>query len=151
MEFNILQYVIAFIGSILFSLIFIAIYRKIALNIGLVDKPNQRKVHTDNIPLVGGIGIFSTVLLMNFIDTPTWLLNYEVRNLFLGAGIILIMGIFDDRYDLKATLKLTIQLFLAHFMYYHGVAIDSLHGFLGFYQIPILIQHIMTIVIITGV
>lgn len=38
----------------LFSFISLFVFRKIAQRIGLVDKPNERKHHTGQIPLVGG-------------------------------------------------------------------------------------------------
>lgn len=42
----------------LFSMAFLFVARKVAIKIGLVDKPNYRKRHQGLIPLVGGnIGI----------------------------------------------------------------------------------------------
>ncbi|MBL0192536.1 MAG: hypothetical protein IPQ18_14710 [Saprospiraceae bacterium] len=46
--------------------------------------------------------------------------------------ILLIMGILDDRLDLRASLKFAIQILLAHFIYSQGVKIESLNGYLEF-------------------
>ena len=41
--------------------------RKVARNIGLVDKPSDMKMYTGNIPLVGGVEICITIV--NYIYT----------------------------------------------------------------------------------
>ncbi|MDV7106437.1 undecaprenyl-phosphate alpha-N-acetylglucosaminyl 1-phosphate transferase, partial [Vibrio sp. TH_r3] len=46
---------LSFIGFFTFSSLFLL--RKVAKTIGLVDKPNKRKLHNGAIPLVGGIAI----------------------------------------------------------------------------------------------
>jgi len=51
-------YIISPIAAFLLAYVLIPALRKIALPIGLVDKPNHRKVHANSVPLVGGIGIF---------------------------------------------------------------------------------------------
>jgi UDP-GlcNAc:undecaprenyl-phosphate GlcNAc-1-phosphate transferase len=145
------NYLISFFTSLTLAIVLIYLYRIIAKKIGLVDKPNARKIHTDLIPLVGGIGVFSAVIITATLLDPQWFFIYDIKNMFLGASIMLVMGVLDDRYDLRAALKLTIQLLLAHFVYYHGIAIDSLHGILGIYEIPVYMQHILTLVVITGV
>jgi UDP-GlcNAc:undecaprenyl-phosphate/decaprenyl-phosphate GlcNAc-1-phosphate transferase len=144
-------YFISFLASLLISMAMIFVFRMIAKKIGLVDKPNARKLHTDLIPLVGGIGVFLAVLATMCILKPTIFSVYNIRNMFFGASVMLVMGVLDDRFDLRAALKLTIQLLLAHFMYYHGISIDSLHGVFGIYEIPIYMQHILTLLVITGV
>lgn len=45
----------------LFSMAFLFVARKVAIKIGLVDKPNYRKRHQGLIPLVGGISVFAGV------------------------------------------------------------------------------------------
>lgn len=45
----------------LFSMAFLFVARKVAIRIGLVDKPNYRKRHQGLIPLVGGISVFAGV------------------------------------------------------------------------------------------
>ncbi len=47
-----------FFGVLLQS-IFLIFYSKIAHKIGLIDIPDSRKRHIGNIPLVGGLSIYS--------------------------------------------------------------------------------------------
>ena len=70
-----------------------------AININLVDKPNQRKRHIGNVPLVGGISIFIAVLiglLTTQID-----INQQ-KNLLLAMIIVVSVGVIDDHQDLSA-------------------------------------------------
>jgi len=124
--------------------------RKLANIIGLVDKPNFRKSHFTPIPVIGGaivfIACFITVLLK--VDI---LLNFDKINLLaIGGGIILLMGILDDRYNLPALLKLIVQLALSYYVYVSGVKIESLFGIFGINELPEIIKMILTMLVITG-
>jgi UDP-GlcNAc:undecaprenyl-phosphate/decaprenyl-phosphate GlcNAc-1-phosphate transferase len=69
-----------------------------AVNIDLVDKPNQRKKHIGNIPLVGGISIFIAIiigLLTTQIDIS------QQKNLLLAMMIVVVVGVIDDHKDLS--------------------------------------------------
>ena len=57
--------------------------RNVARNIGLVDKPSGRKMHTGNINLVGGTAIFLTIV--NLIYTHPVMINHF--NLFCESQI----------------------------------------------------------------
>ena len=52
------------VSIFLFTTIFIFLARKVAIKIGLVDKPNFRKRHQGIIPLVGGISVFAGINFM---------------------------------------------------------------------------------------
>ena len=139
------------ISSFLFSILLIPIFRLIAFKINLVDKPNFRKVHKNSVPLVGGIAVFSATLIS---ITLTYIFNsnlYIYKTMILGGGIMLIMGIIDDKVDLRASLKLAIQILLAHIVFTQGIKINSLFGIFGIYQLTPLWPSSLTIVTITGV
>jgi UDP-GlcNAc:undecaprenyl-phosphate GlcNAc-1-phosphate transferase len=129
---------LAFVASLLTALIAVPVISQIARRVGLVDHPDdKRKLHTDAIPLVGGIAIFLTVL----VATPlvvwltlefqpqflgwsrsqlSWLLgdvagqvlsihpqDYpEILGLILGAGLLLAVGVLDDRFCIRGRQKL---------------------------------------------
>ena len=144
-------YIISPITAFILSFLIIPALRKIAIPIGLVDKPNYRKIHSNPVPLVGGIAIFFATILALTLVVPfnSELLAY--KNTFFGVVILLIVGVIDDRFDLRASLKLAIQLLLAHFIFSQGIKIESLNGFFGVYALPDWIQYFLTIIIITGV
>lgn len=145
-----IHYIISPVTAFLLTLLLIPVLRNVAVKIKLVDKPNQRKVHTNPVPLVGGIGIFIAGTLALGLALPFDADVWAFKNTYIAAAILLLMGVLDDRFDLSATLKLAIQLILAHFIYCQGIKIESLHGFLGLYELAPAMQYVLTVIVIAG-
>ncbi len=144
-------YLITPLVGFVFVLLFIPALRLIAIRINLVDKPNARKVHTTPVPLVGGMGVFFAAMIALLLAVSSWDVLSEFKNMLLGSFILLVMGVIDDKVDLRATLKLVVQLLLAHFVYAQGIKIDSLYGIMGINELPEMVSYVLTIVVITGV
>jgi UDP-GlcNAc:undecaprenyl-phosphate/decaprenyl-phosphate GlcNAc-1-phosphate transferase len=136
--------------SFLLALLLIPSLRKLAVKIGLVDHPNQRKIHARPIPLVGGLGVFAASSLTLSLVLPLGTEILAFKNTYIAASLLLFMGVLDDRFDLSASLKLAIQLILAHFVYQQGIKIESLHGFCGMYTLEPVVQYVLTVVVIAG-
>jgi len=143
--------IISPVAAFVFAFLIIPVLRKIALFIHLVDKPNARKVHNGAVPLIGGISIYLATTLALGLTIPFELRLLTLKNFFLTISLLLLMGVIDDKLNLRATLKLSIQLILAHFIYQEGIMIESLHGFLGIFEIEGWIRYSLTIIVITGV
>lgn len=63
---------IAFLTSIVASLVAVPLLSRLGKRVGLVDLPdNKRKLHKSAIPLIGGIAVFSATLIA--IPLATWL------------------------------------------------------------------------------
>lgn len=79
--------------------------RQIAMRLGVVDKPNQRKIHKDHKPLMGGLAIFAafTIALLAF-NLPTYFT--QLGAVLIGTGFIAIVGLLDDRYNLGIRVRL---------------------------------------------
>lgn len=138
------------IFSFIVTILSIPGLRLLATHIGLIDKPNFRKFHHNPIPLVGGVSIFISTVFTIFVA-----LDYNDLNIyseiFICTLIMLGIGIIDDRYDLKASIKLLIQITLAHYLYIQGVKIESFHGLFGIFHLPVFLQYLLTTTVITGV
>jgi UDP-GlcNAc:undecaprenyl-phosphate GlcNAc-1-phosphate transferase len=143
-------YIISPITAFVLAMLLIPVLRKIAIKINLVDRPNQRKVHTNLVPLVGGVGVFMASTLALSLTLPFETAILAFKNTYVAAAILLLIGVLDDRFDLKASLKLAIQLLLAHFIYSQGIKIESLHGFGGLYELAPWIQYALTVIVIAG-
>lgn len=92
------------------SLVVIKVINPIAIKAGLVDFPCERKVHNGNIPLVGGIAIYLSVLITSvlFVD------HSRDLNLYLVASaLVLFLGALDDRYRLSVRVRLVAQILVA--------------------------------------
>ncbi len=137
--------------SFLLSIIIIPIFRSIAIKIGLVDKPNFRKTHKNLIPLVGGIAIgFVLVFTLLLLGPMSYITNAFLK-LLGGSYVLLIIGAVDDRKDIKASFKLAIQFICSLIIAMAGYKLTSLHGILGIYDLPVVAQYILSIILITGV
>jgi len=77
-----------------------------AESIGLVDRPDERKRHVGNIPLIGGLSAFFGVVVSMCFEAQTLLFT----NALLGTGAVLALtGAMDDRFDLSVRTRLVIQ------------------------------------------
>ncbi|MFA0543801.1 UDP-N-acetylglucosamine--undecaprenyl-phosphate N-acetylglucosaminephosphotransferase [Vibrio sp. 10N.222.52.B7] len=90
----------------LFSLATTFTLRKFAKKIGLVDKPNARKLHNGAVPLVGGVSICISILYFLF-NNPEIFPNAE---LYASCVLILVgIGVLDDKYDISFKLRFAVQ------------------------------------------
>lgn len=125
--------------------------RLFALRIRLVDKPDQRKLHTNLIPLVGGLGIWlaaSATYAYLRADQP---ISSALFIIWAGSGIMLLVGLLDDFMNLRAVVKLIIQIGLAYYAFSHGLRLESLYGVFGIETLPVALQYLLTLLVIAGV
>lgn len=137
--------------SLAIVLIIMPYIRKIAIKTNLVDKPDQRKKHSGQVPLTGGLAIYFAMMATLLVTSPSWEGLSEIRILLIAAGILLITGWIDDKTELRASVKFTIQIMLAYYAFLNGIRIESFFGILGIHQIPVILQYAITLVVITGV
>lgn len=118
----------------------------------LFDVPNDRKIHSNPVPSLGGIGIFAGFILSLLIAAPAgWLELQFLAGAFL---IIFFLGIKDDIVVLTPLKKFLGQLLAAAVIVLKGgVLIDSMHGFLGLEKMPYIFSlafTFFTIIVITN-
>jgi UDP-GlcNAc:undecaprenyl-phosphate GlcNAc-1-phosphate transferase len=125
--------------------------RSIAIRIGLVDKPDHRKKHQKHVPLVGGLAIGFTLILILFLFANYDYITHANIKLMAGGYVLLIIGAIDDKKDIRASYKLAVQMLCSLIIAVAGYKLTSLHGILGIYDIPLLAQYVLSVVLITGV
>ncbi|MGR5231112.1 UDP-N-acetylglucosamine--undecaprenyl-phosphate N-acetylglucosaminephosphotransferase [Vibrio rotiferianus] len=91
--------------SLLGSYLSLITLRYAACYLGLVDKPDHRKRHYGHIPLVGGIAVYVGISLGIYFYSGTFKFEYSY---LLYAGLFLILGLFDDLFDMPAFIRLII-------------------------------------------
>ena len=93
---------------------------------GLVDLPNERKIHKIPVSRLGGVAIWaSTMLTFLFLV----LLSYYpygslVSGILLGSSLIFLLGLVDDVYNLDAKFKFIVQILITTVVYLLGVKVD---------------------------
>jgi UDP-GlcNAc:undecaprenyl-phosphate GlcNAc-1-phosphate transferase len=138
--------------TFLFSFALLFLLRKTARHkyIALVDKPNERKLHSGNIPLVGGLSICLSILyyLYNNLELFPHAGLYSV-----SISILVAIGVLDDKYDISFKIRLLVQAGLAMIvMHLGGIFLSELGNIFGFGHVtlPGYIGQIITIFAVIG-
>jgi UDP-GlcNAc:undecaprenyl-phosphate GlcNAc-1-phosphate transferase len=143
------SYEVIFISAFLLACLTIAGLRPIAASIGLVDRPDARKKHLGDVPLIGGIAIYFTLLVMSQIFIP----SSQLVNLYLiSCSFMVLIGALDDFYDVSAKIRLIAQLLIAsilvmgagHALYDMGDLFSFGNVKLGLFAIPITLLAVAT-------
>lgn len=105
-----------------------------AHKIGLLDKPNNRKKHKGNIPLIGGISFYISIFIL-FISSRAFIPYFSIY--ILCISILFVIGILDDRFDLPVLPRIFAQVLVAGIMVYCGLYFDDLGYILFGYQLSL--------------
>ncbi|MGL4790235.1 MAG: glycosyltransferase family 4 protein, partial [Anaerotignaceae bacterium] len=119
-------YIAAFSTAFAISNVMTPVAKKISLKVGAIDYPKARGMHKDPMPRMGGIAIvagFMLTLLIIYrftnLDSPMQLIGF-----IAGAGIIVVLGIVDDCFTLRARFKFLIQIVAALVVVFFGIKIN---------------------------
>jgi UDP-GlcNAc:undecaprenyl-phosphate GlcNAc-1-phosphate transferase len=109
------------------------ITRQLAQRIGLVDKPNARKVHRDPIPLMGGLAMYISVVIALLLFTgnnnsPQHLI--ELGAILLATTWLALTGFLDDKWELSWPHKFAAQLLAALTVMLAGVRVEIFQNLL---------------------
>lgn len=106
------------ITTFLFTVALTPVIKKIAVNLGAVDQPNNRKVHTKVMPRMGGLAIYLSFLFGYGLFSRNLVDGWPI---LFGGFIIIVVGMLDDMYQLQAKVKLLGQLLAASVTVFGGV------------------------------
>jgi UDP-GlcNAc:undecaprenyl-phosphate GlcNAc-1-phosphate transferase len=110
----------------------------------LFDMPDERKVHNSPITPLGGLGIFAgfafgCLLTLHFNQYA------DLQYFMASALVIFFLGLKDDILVISPVKKFIGQVLAAFIIvYYGGIQIRSMHGFLGIYQLPEMFSLLLT-------
>ncbi len=126
-----LPYIFTFAVSTFAVVISTPFIRRLGLEAGLVDKPNERKMHTTPVVRVGGIAIFLGSMFALLI---VWWLGwfgilppsdeYGVWGVIIGGAAFFLIGFADDLFSLPPLPRLVAQLVVAAAAWRAGVRVD---------------------------
>ena len=125
----------------------------------LYDIPNERKVHKNAVPRMGGISFLPSMLtafvaVLFFVpvtDQYTLPVNIWSAVFFIGLFVIYCTGIIDDLTGLDAKTKFSMQIVTACLLPFAGLYINNLYGLFGIYEIPEYVGIPLTIFVIVFV
>jgi len=137
-------------ATVSFVITFLAIPAviRVADEKGLFDAPDSRKLHTKAIASLGGVGIFIGFFLavLLFVSSSQ---HPEIQFIMAAALLTFFLGVKDDILVLSASKKFLGQLAAAAIVIHLAdIRIDSMHGFLGIYNLPEIISYPLSYMII---
>ncbi len=106
----VLTIILSFAGS------FLLLYKLIpvSVNFGFCDNPagDSLKIHKKPIPYTGGIGIYAAFLITMglFFSIFRYPLTREVMGIILCGGLIIALGLWDDKQNVNPKLRLVLQI-----------------------------------------
>ncbi len=124
-------FIYVFIFSFIVSIACVYFFMGIAVRLGFVDHPEERKIHKSPTPLLGGAAIFTAVyftIIFHYLSQQAGLQNYIAENIcsftvcnelkqavpkapkiltcFLGGVPVFLLGLFDDKKGLSPFVRL---------------------------------------------
>jgi UDP-GlcNAc:undecaprenyl-phosphate GlcNAc-1-phosphate transferase len=122
--------VLAFATSLIASLALTYLVRERATRAGMFDPTDYRKVHTRQIPRVGGVAIFLsvaialTILAMRGGFEGVGLASSKLTVIVIGGAATFLLGLYDDLRQMRARYKFAVQIAIAIGIFAAGVRID---------------------------
>ncbi len=102
---------LALLTAAIISCVFTPLVKVLSVKYGAVDIPKDgRRMHDHPIPRMGGLAIFFGFLVSVLVFVP---LDAAKKGMLLGAVIIVVLGVLDDKYALPAKPKFLVQIVAA--------------------------------------
>jgi UDP-GlcNAc:undecaprenyl-phosphate GlcNAc-1-phosphate transferase len=115
---------------------------RVAWAVGYLDHPEARKLHTSATPLLGGAGVFACALAVwgaAMFVMPHEPAAWEGYYLLGGAGVALAVGLWDDRFGMRPSVKMLGQAVAAVILVAGGAVPD--------FGLPVGIEAAVTLVV----
>ena len=121
-----ISFAISFVGTV--------VVKRVAVHFDIVDRPIlKRKIHRLAVPWLGGIAIYVAiaVVIITLLLTTDFLTSGEITNqhyfgFLLGGALLMIGGIFDDRFQLKPHYSILFPLLATITVIVFGIEVEKL-------------------------
>ncbi|MEA3412607.1 MAG: MraY family glycosyltransferase [Pseudomonadota bacterium] len=143
-----MTYVLIVFGAMSISLAVVPLMVRLAPRLGMIDKPDARKVHTTPIARVGGWGIFIGALLpILYVAGDERLIHAYV----IGALVLFVFGTWDDRMEVSHWSKFVGQFIAVGVLVGYGDLYVTSLPFLGVDNLSPVIGIPFTVIAMVGV
>ena len=127
--------------SLIISVISIPIIIKFCKYYSLYDPANARKIHSGNIPRLGGVGIILAYIVSMIIYSIVLrqMSFSRIFPIFAASLIIFVFGVVDDIHEMKARYKLPAQIIATLIVILNGYEFRQIFGWLlpRWFSIPL--------------
>jgi UDP-GlcNAc:undecaprenyl-phosphate GlcNAc-1-phosphate transferase len=123
------------------SFFFTPVARQLAFKLGILDIPkDDRKVHKEPIPYLGGAAIYASAIFTMLIFSE---LDKTSVSIMIGGTVVFLIGLIDDINDISPKLKLAGQIIAAMIAVYGGAKINYITNPIPGYNV-IYLEHFAT-------
>lgn len=105
---------VVFLLALALALFFTPQAAKIAMRLGIVARPVARSMHSVPKPFLGGVAIYLAFLLVSLVTAD--LHQKEIIGLLVCGGLVVALGVWDDKVALRARIKFGGQILLTLLM-----------------------------------
>jgi UDP-GlcNAc:undecaprenyl-phosphate GlcNAc-1-phosphate transferase len=106
------------------------IFSKIAFKLNMLDHPDQRKLHHEATPLLGGAAVFLGFLAALLING---IFSLELGAILISSMILFGIGVLDDYKEISAAIKLLTQLICGALVITCGIVLRLIPFDLGLF------------------
>lgn len=142
------QFVFGGLFAIAFTLALTPVMERLARRTGFLEYPSERRIHSQPVPLGGGLAIFLSFWLTLAL-TGQW--RSELVGLLASSTVILVTGLIDDRRSLRPGAKFLGQLVASLLLIAFDTRIEFVTNpfggmiYLGLWSIPITLLWLIAI------
>jgi UDP-N-acetylmuramyl pentapeptide phosphotransferase/UDP-N-acetylglucosamine-1-phosphate transferase len=140
-----MNYILSFLTSAFITAFAIPNIIRVAKIKNLFDFPDERKLHKEVVPTLGGMAIFAGVLFsVTFWTDQVQIV--ELQYIITSLLILFFIGIKDDLVNLRASKKLVGQIIAAIILVHMGkIRLTTFYGMFGIRDIPVWFSYIFSI------
>lgn len=137
-----IKYTLVFLLAIVSCLFLTPWVMRLAVAVGAVDHPDSRRVHSVPTPRFGGLAVFTSLgISLGFgllLDPLLQQYGEPVATVILTSAAMMLLGLADDCFSVRPTLKLLIETLAALAAFAVGCRITELFGWrLGWAAAPV--------------
>lgn len=136
-------YLVVFLVSLCFSLVFVLAARRFAILFNVLDHPSPRKIHSVPTPLTGGIAVYFSILatvisgLLAGKMLPEMFSSYyssiasvmpKLTVFLTTSAVVMIVGFLDDIYHFRPLVKLSFQIICGIITFFAGIKISFFYA-----------------------
>ncbi len=117
-------YMLVFAGALVLAIGVTPVARWLAPRMGVIDRPEARKIHHRPVPRMGGVAIYLAVIVAAFALGERY--NFaQFGSILVGATGVSFMGLIDDRWGLRPLIKLLGQTLAALLLYTNNIYVGT--------------------------
>jgi UDP-GlcNAc:undecaprenyl-phosphate/decaprenyl-phosphate GlcNAc-1-phosphate transferase len=124
------EYILTLLTAAAVTYLLTPLVRRVAIAAGAMPAPRERDVHVVRTPLLGGLamygGLAAALLLANQLSYLRGVINGTGvnRGLLLAGGLLVVMGVVDDRWGMSALSKLAGQVAAGGILVWSGTELS---------------------------